>query len=306
MIPATYASKIFEVHGQAGVDWLSRLPSILDYCCQTWSLELKKPYPNLSYNYVAPGIRSDGLRVVFKAGVLRDGSPDKELVTEHDALRHFGGSGMVNLLDADLTLGVLLLEQLIPGHSLRVVMADERATLIAAEVMSQLWKEPPGRHEFLTITDWAAGLERLKKHFDGGYGPFPSGLVKKAKEFFLELLQSSTREVLLHGDLHHDNILQGERSPWLGIDPKGVIGEPGYEVGAFLRNISSQGDEKDLANRLARTIDQFSEYLGLDRQRIIKWGFAQSVLSAWWSYEDNEHPWENGLAWAKRFERLDK
>jgi len=255
---------------------------------------------------VAPGFRSDGLRVVVKAGILRDGSPEKELVTEHDALRHFGGNGMVNLLDTDLSLGVLLLEQLIPGYPLRVVEADDGATLIAAEVMRQLWKEPPSRHGFPTITDWASGLTKLKRQFGGGYGPFPGKLVEKAKEFFSELLQSSSRDIVLHGDLHHDNILQSERSPWLGIDPKGVIGEPGYEVGAFLRNISSQGDEKDLAGRLTRAIDQFSEYLGLDRQRIIKWGFAQSVLSAWWSYEDHERSWEDGLAWARRFERLGK
>ncbi len=38
------------------------------------------------------------------------------------------------------------------------------------------------------------------------------------------------------GDLHHENILAAERAPWLAIDPKGVIGEPAYEMGALLRN----------------------------------------------------------------------
>lgn len=306
MIPAPYVSKISEVHGQAGVDWLNRLPSILDQCCQTWLLELKQPYPNLSYNYVVPGIRTDGLQVVIKAGVLKNGSPDKELITEHDALRHFDGDGMVNLLDANLSLGVLVLERLIPGHSLRNVDVGDRAPLIAARVMNQLWKEPPSIHGFPNLADWAVGLNRLKNRFGGGYGPFPGRLVDGAEEIFSELLHSSTSQVLLHGDLHHDNILQGQRNLWLGIDPKGVIGDPTYEVGAFLRNISCQGDEEDLLRLLRRTIDQFCEYLELDRQRIIKWGFAQSVLSAWWSYEDNERLWAPGLAWAERFERIEK
>jgi streptomycin 6-kinase len=57
-----------------------------------------------------------------------------------------------------------------------------------------------------------------------------------AESLFRELIASSESPVLLHGDLHHFNILSARRQPWLAIDPKGVAGEPAYEPGALLRN----------------------------------------------------------------------
>ena len=40
----------------------------------------------------------------------------------------------------------------------------------------------------------------------------------------------------MHGDLHHDNIVSAQREPWLVIDPKGLVGDPGYETGPFINN----------------------------------------------------------------------
>jgi streptomycin 6-kinase len=125
-------------------------------------------------------------------------------------------------------------------------------------------------------------------------------LVETAEGLFAELLSSMDELVLLHGDLHHYNILSAEREPWLAIDPKGVVGEPAYELGAWLRNpvphVFSWPDARQVT---ARRVDQFAELLGLDRQRIIGWGIAQAVLSAWWDYEDVGRGWEDVLACAE-------
>ena len=96
-----------------------------------------------------------------------------------------------------------------------------------------------------------------------------------------------TESVLLHGDLHHENILAAERAPWLGIDPKGVIGEPTYETGALLRNrLPNLLDAPQAVRVLTRRIDQLSEELNLDRTRVRNWAMAQVVLSVWWTIED--------------------
>jgi streptomycin 6-kinase len=58
----------------------------------------------------------------------------------------------------------------------------------------------------------------------------------RAERLSADLLESAATEVLLHGDLHHFNILSARREPWLCIDPKGMRGHPGYEVGPFLLN----------------------------------------------------------------------
>ncbi len=106
--------------------------------------------------------------------------------------------------------------------------------------------------------------------------------------------------VLQHGDLHHDNILSAERQAWLAIDPKGVAGEPAYEVAALLRNPMPQLlSMPNLGLVMARRVDLLSEYLSLDRTRLVAWGLAQAVLAAWWDFEDHGHGGEQWLTCAE-------
>src|SRR5438128_12681264 len=94
-------------------------------------------------------------------------------------------------------------------------------------------------------------------------------LLEEAETLYAELSASMAEPVLLHGDLHHDNILSATRQPWLAIDPKGLIGEPAYEVGAWLRNPLPQLLHMPQPGRiLARRVDQFAEELGLERTRV--------------------------------------
>jgi streptomycin 6-kinase len=293
-IPANFARTTIELHGDMGREWLAGLPSLLDRYADRWSLTLAPPFAPLSYNYVAPA-RSDGAHLVVKAGV-----PCRELLNEIDALRLYDGESMVRLLDADRDDGIMLIERLIPGTTLLDEPDDERATAIAAGVMLRLRRPPPAAHTFPSVADWGAGLQRLRARFDGGAGPFPEELVDRAEHLFGELLASMSEPVLLHGDLHHGNILAAERAPWLAIDPKGVVGEPACEVGAWLRN-PMPGLMADPNRRRVteRRVDQFAELLELDRARVIGWGLAQSVLSAWWSFEDHGGGWEPAIACAE-------
>jgi streptomycin 6-kinase len=109
--------------------------------------------------------------------------------------------------------------------------------------------------------------------------------------------------LILHGDLHHFNILSAEREPWLAIDPKGVVGEAAYEAGALLRNPLE--DMSQYPHILKRRIAILSEMLDIDCQRILGWAVAQAVLSAWWSYEDHGQGWEPGVALAETLNNLD-
>lgn len=283
------------MRAQAGVEWLNKLPSILDYCERRWCLTIGPPFPNLSYNYAAPALRTDDTPLVVKVCF-----PDREFHTEAEALAIYAGRGAVQLLDADLDQGVLLLERLEPGTLLSAVEDDAKATSIAVEVMKQLWRPPPAQHDFPSVADWARGMTRLREEFEGTTGPFPVRLVEEAERLFAELLPTMEPSVVLHGDLHHFNILAAQREPWLAIDPKGVVGEPAYETGALLRNpmpdILSQPNPGRI---LSRRLYQLAEELGFDRTRIKGWAVAQAVLSAWWSYEDHTDGQEAGIALAE-------
>src|SRR6185436_3861200 len=103
--PAQFTRNTIDVHGSIGAEWLRRLPGLISECESRWSMTVQRPFEHLSYNYVAPAIRSDGAPAILKMGV-----PNIELKTEIEALRLFDGQGIVRLLDADPERGLLLLE----------------------------------------------------------------------------------------------------------------------------------------------------------------------------------------------------
>jgi streptomycin 6-kinase len=291
-VPETFARTMAEVHGAEGVAWVGRLPELLAECGRRWSITVGPPFAPLSYNYVAPAEGADGTRAVLKVGF-----PCGELMSEIEALRLCDGRGAVRLLEFDREPGALLLERLEPGTPLANVTDDEEATAIAVQVMRQFWRPVPPGHPFRSLADWTAGLGRLRAQFGGATGPFPAAQVEEAEALFAELLGSMAQPVLLHGDLHHENILAARRQPWLAIDPKGIIGEPAYETSTFLLNRVPDGPEAGRV--LARRVDQLTEALEVDRARIHGWAVAQAVLSAWWSFEDHGHGWEPAIATAE-------
>lgn len=282
-VPETWAQTIRAVHGESGALWLAQFPRLHEQIARRWHLTVGPPLPDLSYNYVAPAVDEQGRELILKLA-----PPNKETITEIAALNHYGGRGSVRLYAADPAASALLLERLQPGTMLVTVADDEEATRIAATVMDQLWRPAPVCHAYPTVADWGRGLQRLRGEFAGGSGPLPERLVMLAESLFAELLVSQAAPVVLHGDLHHYNILQAERAPWLAIDPKGVVGEPVYETGALLRNPLPQvATWSDLPQIQARRGAVLAETLGFEQERIVAWGVAQAVLAAWWSYEEH-------------------
>jgi streptomycin 6-kinase len=293
-IPGEFRKTILETFGESGAAWLSGLPALIRACEEQWDLRVGDPMP-LSYNYVAEAVSMDGVPLVLKLGV-----PNTELTSEIQALQYFDSRGAVRLLDADPDNGILLMERLIPGRPLEELPDDNQATEIAAGVMRRLWRSVPSEQNLLTQEQWTAGLARLRAEFDGGSGPFPEAMVARAEGLFAELIASTTSRVLLYGDLHYWNILSSERQDWLAIDPKGVVGDPAFEPSAWLLN--SKPPELiglELRRQLLRRVDQFADLLTLDRARLLGWGYARAVLSAWWSCEDHGYGWEHALAVAE-------
>lgn len=280
---------------------LDDLPRIIDEYATRWDVRLDEPLP-LSYNYVALATRSDGTPAVFKVGC-----PDPE-AAEIGALRHFNGHGATRLFEADDDARVFLMEHVLPGRTLFEDMTDdEEATRIAASVMRRLAPPAPTNHQLPSAMSWARAFSKLRERHGGTSGDLPKHAFERGESLYADLAASATQSVVLHGDLHHWNILRAEREPWLAIDPHGLVGEAAFEVGAFLRNPvsspSAPGDPRYLKNRtdvrevLARRLDIFAEELQIDRQRLRDWGIAWATLSACWSDESNHRDgWQQALA----------
>lgn len=85
---------------------------------------------------------------------------------------------------------------------------------------------------------------------------------------FITLFDSQQSEVLLHADLHHDNILSSDNHGFVAIDPKGVFGDPAFEIGTFMRNpFPELMARENLAQILLTRLLNFSSLLNIDKQR---------------------------------------
>lgn len=300
-IPQEIKDKLLNSRGKLAYDWVNNLEQIVNSVISNWKINELKPFPNISYNFVASGKLPDEKEIVLKIFPVYD----QEGKYEVEALKVFDGKEAAKLLDSNIDLGAMLLEKITPGISLRQLdMDDTSKTLISSQVFKKLWKKAPVNNNFPKISDLSITFKKYKEKF-GTSGPFPNHLVKKAEQYLNELTSTESDIFFLHGDLHHDNILKSGENNWVVIDPKGVVGDPGYEAGSILENPSPEiFSEENLDEITKNRINIFHKELGLDKERIRKWGFFKAILSALWNIEDKEGDFEGHIRLARVLDKI--
>lgn len=259
-----------------------------------WDLELEGE-PELSATGLIAMASQNGTPCVLK---LFASESDEKLSAM--ILNHYNGHNAVKVIQK--AEHALLLERAVPGTHLKSLSLggrDDEATRIFCDVVKGLHSKTDIPEGVPTIADfWGKGFDR---YLHSGDARISTPLIKKAKQMFFELAGSQDKQVLLHGDLHHDNILLDKKRGWLAIDPKGVIGEAEIEVAAFLKNPIGHpeiyADKEIIRNR----ITAISKKLNLDQERILRWSFALTVLSCIWLTEIDENP-DGWLALAMKLE----
>jgi len=207
-----------------------------------------------------------------------------------EILTSFDGQGVARVYEHEP--GAVLLERLCPGNSL-VEMAldgrDEEATNILAGVIERMSARassiveldlPPGCP---TVEDWGKGFGN---YIATGNLQIPRDLAVAGQQVYARLCASQRQPQLLHGDLQHYNVLFDSQRGWLAIDPKGVVGEIEYEIGALLRNPFERPELFLALPTIERRLKQLTNRLSLDHERALAWAFSQAVLSAIWAIED--------------------
>jgi streptomycin 6-kinase len=274
-VPRSLARSAEHVWGAVGVSWIEELPDTVTALARAWDLTIERLYP-LSLHWVAAVTAGDGTPAVLKVGP----AAARHLVDEARALRLFDGSGSVRLLREDPSRGALLLERAEPGTTLSslVPRRDVEATGVVVDVLRALHRTAPAAAGLAPVV---AQRGALVQHA----GPMPFRLVDRAAGLFRELSEEATQRVVLHGDLHHDNVLRSSRSGWLSIDPHGSVGDPAYDLGSVLFNPDPENRDPALLALVPARIEQLADGLGMSRERATAWGFVKAVLSQAWSCE---------------------
>jgi streptomycin 6-kinase len=240
-------------------EWRANVAELVTDCCERWQLRAGASYAPGAAGHVLRVERADGTPAVLKLFW-----PHREAEQEADALERWDGDGAVQLYARDDERSALLLERCDPGTFLSEA-PDPVGVLI--DLLPRLWKTGDGFRPLAEEAEW--WLEHdLAEVTD-------TRLRDAAMHCIRELAPRQGEQVLVHQDLHGENVLAAEREPWLVIDPKPLAGEREFSVAPIVRSSELGHSKRDTLYRL----DRLCSELELDRDRARGWTIAQTM--AW-------------------------
>ena len=257
--------------------WLDRLPGLAESVLSDWELVVDGESMHGFCSLVLPVRTPSGANAVLK---LHTDADAEESDHEHIALQRWRGRGAVRLLRADPARRALLLERLdqvdLTGHW------DEEACEIVARLYGRIHVPPMPqlRKQASYVARWIAALER-----DAHAVPVPRRLVDQAASVARDLCTEAAISVI-HGDLHYENVMLGERGgepTWLVIDPKPTNGDPHFEVHPMLRNRFDEyggAGTGSVREGIRRRFHTLVDTAGFDEPRARDWVVVRSILDA--------------------------
>lgn len=180
-----------------------------------------------------------------------------------------------------------LMERALGKQSLKSMVAaseDDEASRILCSVANRLHKiknKPlPSTLSLRPLSSWFKSLELAAAQ--------QGGIFNKAYATALALLNKPEEVIVLHGDIHHGNVLDFGEDGWLAIDPKGILGPRVFDFA----NIFCNPDEETVLKpgRFMRQVAVVAEAAGLEPAYLVQWIFAYAALSAAWHIEDTTSP----------------
>jgi streptomycin 6-kinase len=273
-----WVSRLPAEGGPSGADWTAGLPRLLAELLDHWDL-------------TATGVGLTGWTAVV-VPVTRDGAPlvlkvvwpHHEAVAEPLALRHWAGNGAVRLVAADPSRGGLLLEALDPTRDLRAEPVDEACEVIGG-LLARLHVPAPPRVP--SLSDW---LDRQLARLPLNVETVPRRMLEHAGSLMRDLATLPGLDgTLLHTDLHFENVLAGEREPWLAIDPKPLAGRPGFELPPVLWNrVDELGTGSAFRWSARRRLQVVCEAAGIDEDEARSWVVVRETAEAMSAAEDGD------------------
>jgi streptomycin 6-kinase len=191
----------------------------------------------------------------------------------------YGGEGAATVFD--MHGDTIFMEWLDGGTLGDPVRAgkDDEGTIAIATVIANLHRPR---------ADAPDGLEPLRDRFQTLFDTDVRSWPHTARDLYarscgiaLKLFDRPSAQIPLHGDMHHDNVLSSDRG-WLAIDPKGLIGDPAYDLANIFINPKGAAHLATDPRRIAARVDILSQRLDYPRKRILGWAAAHAALSACW------------------------
>jgi streptomycin 6-kinase len=238
----------------------------------------------------------DGSPIVTRSGrllpVRQRGEPAMlRLATEAEESSGVGlmewwdGDGAARVLARDGD--VLLLERAEGAASLADMArdgCDEEACRVLCAVAARLHaRRTKPLPELVPLPHWFRELDAA--------AATRGGVLVRCAQTAHALLAEPQEIGVLHGDLHHDNVLDFGARGWLAIDPKGLLGERGFDFANIFTNPDLADPTRPVAVEpgcFARRLEVVAEAARLERERLLRWILAWTGLSAAWFLNDGD------------------
>jgi streptomycin 6-kinase len=197
------------------------------------------------------------------------------------------GQGMVRLLDRTETACLLEDAGKLTLREHRLVHGEDVANDVIVALL--------GRMQNASSLSPPATLVPLRQHFRALFDrveradrPDLSDVLTVCATIAENLLSSQADIRPLHGDLHHENIVSGGSRGWLAIDPRGVVGDPAYDVANIFGNPEGAFPEIIDRRRILRLASLFAPVIGCSEEKVLRYAIAHAGLSICWSLEDGD------------------
>ena len=257
----------------------------LEFHAEKWSLTVLSVVDYFSVNCIFLCRSAERGDVALKIGELRH-----DVSNETKFLHEYDGGRFVRVLEADEPNNVILLERIVPGNQLREEQSLEARLVAFSELHRGLHKPPRDASEYPTYLEWVTRITKFMST-QTEYRELYE-LMRRAEGICAELWVQYPQRLLLHGDLHHDNILLGTDGYKI-IDPKGVVGDPIFDVPRFIMNefrgVVNVPYEvySEHIDKVARHLEQS---LGIPRSAILKCVFVETAMARCWTVEGGGVP----------------
>lgn len=292
-LPGELVKHVTALCGDRGREWLLKLPETIAELEEIWGVEVGEPFVKGEFNFVAPASSETGMDAIIKV------SPPYETIeifAEARFLTIRQGIGCVNVFAENQDRFAMIIERARPGVSMDLHFQYDPFACVepAIEVLKDILLPPSAaRRDVQFLDDWFTNFRRFRET------DFPRGYGERALAIQERLSSDAANIFYLHGDFHPGNIVSSNRSPFLAIDPKGLVGHIGYDIAVFLNNLhwwqkGTVGVEIGLTNALRKFADAFS----LKESDVREMAYAYMVIGAWWNFDEMPEHYNNEVALA--------
>jgi len=220
--------------------------------------------------------------------VLKTDVFPNEINTVCRILKEYNGKRFCKLFEADMRNGVLLIERILPGTRLRAETNLDKRLNLFCELIQGLHNKPAEKAAYPTYMDWISRItkymEQCKEYV------FLYEKMAKAESICRSLCEKYSGEMLLHGDLHHDNIVLGENNQYRVIDPKGAVGDFVFDIPRFILNEFDDTMDDNFHRKYIHIIKIMAKRLNISNEDIKRLVYAEMCMAHYWNIESGEEP----------------